>query len=128
MWRNAPILCYPDGSRPRGIIMAIPKKGSRTLTVAGVRYRWRIRRKPTYDEGAFAAHFSVAVERSDPPSLCVLRLKTNFPRPDNWLCEPGASVTPKMIAASIRDALAHGWQPAQAGSAFMHPLQTASQA
>ncbi|MFI6297620.1 hypothetical protein ACIBEJ_38915 [Nonomuraea sp. NPDC050790] len=31
--------------------MAIPKKGSRLITVDGVRYRWRIRHKPSYGQG-----------------------------------------------------------------------------
>jgi hypothetical protein len=101
--------------------MAIPKKGSRTLTVKGVRYRWRIRPKPTYCEG-LAYRFSVAVERVDPPARSVLMLAAGFPRPDNWLGHASKTVTPRMVAASIEDALAHGWQPEQAGSAFIHPL------
>lgn len=92
------------------------------MTVNGVRYRWRIRQKPTYDEGAFARGFSVAVERIEQPSHCVLLLAADFPRPDNWLNQPSKSVTPKIIAVSIEDALAHGWQPEHAGSAFKHPL------
>src|SRR5688500_18922241 len=102
--------------------MAIPKKGSRTVTVEGVRYRWRIRRKPTYSEGAFASHFSVAVERVEPRSRCVLLLASAFPRPDNWLGHASELVAPRLIAASIRDALAHGWQPEKDGSSFTHPL------
>jgi len=102
--------------------MAIPRKGSRTVTVKGVRYRWRIRGKPTYCEAAFADRFSVAVERVAPPSRCVLLLSADFPRPDNWLGHASKSVTPRMIAASIEDALAHGWQPEHARSAFTHPL------
>lgn len=92
------------------------------MTVKGVRYRWRIRRKPTYCEGAFAGGFSVAVERVDPPSRCVLLLAADFPRPDNWLGQTSKSITPGMIAASIEDALAHGWQPEHSGLAFKHPL------
>src|SRR6476659_4411758 len=103
--------------------MAIPKKGSRTVTVAGVLYRWRIRRKPTYCQGAFAGRFSVAVERVAPPSKCVLLLAADFPRPDNWLSHPSKSVTPHMIAASTEYAPAHGWQPEHGGSAFTHPLR-----
>ena len=102
--------------------MATPKKGSRTVTVKGVRYRWRIRGKPTYCEAAFADRFSVAVERVGPPSGCVLLLAADFPRPDNWLGRTSKTVTPRMIAASIEDALAHGWRPEQDGSAFTHPL------
>jgi hypothetical protein len=106
--------------------MAIPKKGSRTITVEGVRYRWRIRSQPTYDEGAFASNFSIAVERAEQPSRCVLLLAADFPRPDNWLGHPAKTITPRMIAASIKDALAQGWQPEQTGSVFTHPLHAAS--
>lgn len=104
--------------------MAIPKKGSRTVTVDGVRFRWRIRRQPTYCEGAFACHFSIVVERSEPPSRCVLLLKAAFPRPDNWLGHAAGTITPRMITASIKHALSNGWKPEQAGSAFTHPLHT----
>ena len=31
--------------------MAIPKKGSRLITVDGTGFRWRVRRKPTYCQG-----------------------------------------------------------------------------
>jgi len=102
--------------------MAIPKKGSRLLTVKGERYRWRIRHKPTYGQGIFDSGFLVAVERVAPPSRCVLLLEADFPRPDNWLGNASKPVTPQMIAVSIESALAQGWQPKLAGSAFMHPL------
>jgi hypothetical protein len=104
--------------------MAIPRKGSRIVTVHGLQYRWRIRHKPTYCEGAFASHFSVAVERVDETSRCVLLLKTQVPRPDNWLGQASVSVKPNMIAESIKGALAHGWQPENCGAAFEYPLAT----
>lgn len=107
--------------------MALPKKGTRTITVEGVRYRWLIRKQPTYCEGAFATHFSVAVERAEPPGACALLLGAGFPRPDNWLGEPSISVTPRLVAASIRAALAAGWRPERKGSAFEHPLQAGGQ-
>lgn len=103
--------------------MAIPKKGSRTVTVNGVRYRWRIRSRPTYGEAAYTGGFSVAVERAEPPLGCVLLLAAPFPRQDNWLGHASKAVTPRMIASSIEGALARGWQPEHPGSAFEHPLQ-----
>src|SRR5439155_4117490 len=113
--------CAARDCRTR-VCMAIPKKGSRIVTVDGVRYRWRIRRKPTYCQGAFASHLLVAAERVEAPSRCVLLLTARFPRPDNWLSRRSESVTPQQVAASIRDALAHGWHPDRAGSSFTHPL------
>ena len=102
--------------------MAIPQKGSRTIIVDGMRYLWRIRRKPTYCEGAFADPFSVAVQREDLPSGSVLLLATSFPRPDNWLGRAFQVVTPAMVAVSIKRALADGWRPERRGPCFKHPL------
>jgi hypothetical protein len=104
--------------------MAIPRKGSRTITLSGAAYRWRIRSKSTYEQGASASNLSIAVERVSPPSQSVLLLKADFPRPDNWLGKASNSVTPGMVEASIRSALAAGWLPDHPGSAFAHPLRT----
>lgn len=34
--------------------MALVRKGSRLITVDGVTYRWRLRGRPTYDQGRTA--------------------------------------------------------------------------
>jgi hypothetical protein len=74
--------------------MAIPKKGSRTVTVKEVRYRWRIRSKPTHNQWDYAGHFTVAVERAEQPSPCVLLSHTRFPRADILRDCTMKSVTP----------------------------------
>ncbi len=102
--------------------MALPKKGTRLLTVAGKRYRWLVRGQPTYCQGAFTSRMYVGVESVAPASRSVLVLEASFARPDNWLGEPSRAVTPRMVATSIQEALAAGWNPEAGGFPFLHPL------
>jgi len=98
--------------------MALSKKGTRRINVDGEEYRWRIRQKPTYDQGAFATPMTFAVEHSG-SAASTLIVTTTVPRPDNWLLKPSASVTPARVADAVRQALRSGWSPAQPGSPFM---------
>jgi hypothetical protein len=91
--------------------MAAPKKGSRTVTVNGVRFRWRIRRKPTYSQALSEGRFCMTVERFDPPSRYILWLAADFPRPGNWFRRASKAVTPQMIAALSRKRLPEGGSP-----------------
>jgi hypothetical protein len=97
--------------------MSIPKKGSRLITVDGVAYRWRIRRKPTYCQGNGWGPLTFAVEPAGKPSR-VLLVALPCSRPDAWLGERTVAVRPALVAAIIRTALDRGWDPRQAGSAF----------
>jgi hypothetical protein len=96
--------------------MAMRKAGSRPLVVDGQRYRWRVRRSPTYSQGAYATALTFSVEREDGSS--VLLVRTAGPRPDNWLNRPGSLVTPAVVADAIRAALGAGWRPMEPGPAF----------
>ncbi|MEU3189786.1 hypothetical protein ABZ686_03910 [Streptomyces sp. NPDC006992] len=42
--------------------MTLNKKGSRLITVDGIEYRWRIRRKPSYMQGLCWTPMTYAVE------------------------------------------------------------------
>ncbi|MEU6430197.1 hypothetical protein ABZ860_30265 [Microbispora sp. NPDC046973] len=97
--------------------MAIPRKGSRPITVDGVVYRWRIRRKPTYHQGNGWSPLTFAVQPAEEPWR-VLLVSLPFLRPDAWLGERTMSVRPALVAAVIRLALRRGWDPHQAGPAF----------
>ncbi|MEV8633776.1 hypothetical protein AB0395_19165 [Streptosporangium sp. NPDC051023] len=97
--------------------MAIPKKGSRLITVDGVTYRWRIRRKPTYCQANSWGPLTFAVESADGPGR-VLLVALPCSRPDAWLGERAMAVRPALVAGSMRMALERGWDPRQAGSAF----------
>lgn len=93
--------------------MSLPKKGSRSVEVDGVRYRWLIRRKPTYGQAIGESGLTVVVELEEPGATLVVELDVN--RPDAWI-EPGQiSVTPRDIALFVRAGLARGWTPALAG-------------
>jgi hypothetical protein len=96
--------------------MAIRKKGSRPLVVDGVRYRWRVRHRPTYLQGAFAHRLTVGVEAEG--GSCSLLVELSQAHPSNWIGDPAVPVTPREVADAIRAALAVGWQPMEPGSAF----------
>jgi hypothetical protein len=96
--------------------MAMRKIGSRALVVDGQRYRWRVRRSPTYVQGAYAAALTFSVQREDGGS--VLRVVADGPRPDNWLERPGAIITPAVVAGAIRRARACGWRAGEVGPVF----------
>ncbi|OXM59265.1 hypothetical protein [Amycolatopsis vastitatis] len=87
--------------------MTLPRKGSRLITVDGTDYRWTVRRKPTYAQG-LGATMTFAVELADQPGATLV-IDTGRPRPDNWLYPAAEPVRPAEVAASIRAALARGF-------------------
>ncbi|MER5645778.1 hypothetical protein [Streptosporangium sp. NPDC002524] len=97
--------------------MAIPKKGSRLITVNGIAYRWRIRHKPTYSQANSWGSLTYAVELAEEQGR-VLLVELPCSRPDAWFGERTMTVRPTLVAATIRRALDRGWDPSQAGSAF----------
>jgi hypothetical protein len=96
--------------------MAMRKAGSGSLVVDGQWYRWRVRRSPTYAQGAYATALTFSVQRED--GGAVLLVVANGPRPDNWLGRSGAIITPAVVAGAIRRALAAGWRAEESGPAF----------
>ncbi|WP_432926673.1 hypothetical protein ACQPZZ_36580 [Microbispora sp. CA-135349] len=96
--------------------MAIPRKGSRLITVDGVAYRWRIRRKPAYGQ-AIEGALTFAIELAEGPGR-VLLVSLPFSRPDAWVGERTMAVRPALVAAVVRMALGQGWDPCRAGRAF----------
>jgi hypothetical protein len=97
--------------------MAIPKKGTRIIEVNGRRFRWLVRRKPTYSQGNAWTHLTLAAELADTPAS-VLHVEFGFPRPDNWFRRESASVTPAVVADVIGEALSSGWRPEEPGPPF----------
>lgn len=103
--------------------MALTSKGSRSLIVDGIAYRWSVRRKPTYCQEMGWSNLSFAVETAN-GGLCTLHVITEAPRADSVAAStdelpgsPSMVVTPALVAHSIRLALQQGWQPQQRGSA-----------
>lgn len=105
--------------------MAIPKKGSRKITVDGVDYRWTIRKKPTYSQALCQGNVLAAVELYDKP-FSVLSINFPWVRYDNWFGIAEQPVTPKHIEQCIRRAIAKGWKPEINGNAFKieHELES----
>lgn len=106
--------------------MSIPRKGARTLTHGEHRYRWHVRRGPTYAQGAFQAPMTVAVERIADVPGAVLLVSLRVSRPDNWIAPHQTALRPRTIRAVIATALEAGWRPDAPGSAFVleHALVT----
>src|SRR6185369_13400802 len=98
--------------------MALPKKGTRRISVDDAEYRWAIRKKPTYCQGAFAAPMTFAIECVQAPRT-LLVVTATVPRPDNWLQKPSVCIRPAQVAQAIRKAHRAGWQPGAPGPAFM---------
>lgn len=97
--------------------MSLPRKGTRTLEVDGVRYRWLVRRKPTYGQAVGDSGLSVAVELEHPGATMVVKLDAN--RPDAWVNSSEVSVTPADVVEFIRVGLGYGWDPSADGPTFI---------
>jgi hypothetical protein len=90
--------------------MAISRKGSRQIEVAGHRLLWRIRRKATYHQSQSWSPMIIAVaSASGRGSKLILELDVS--RPDAALCPSFVSVTPADVARFVSKALSDGWQP-----------------
>jgi hypothetical protein len=81
------------------------------------RYRWYIRRKPTYGEGAYLSPMHVAIESADEPGT-VLHVNLELSRPDNWIEPHQTALSPALVAEIIQAALSRGWEPKARGSTF----------
>ncbi|MFC7648347.1 hypothetical protein ACFQX6_53805 [Streptosporangium lutulentum] len=79
----------------------MPKKGTRLITVDGIVYRWRVRHKPTYNQGNSWSPLSFAVERAEEPGG-VLVVSLPCARPDNWRGERTIALRP-ILAADASD-------------------------
>ncbi|MBQ4810269.1 hypothetical protein A7985_07330 [Pseudoalteromonas luteoviolacea] len=99
--------------------MTIPKKGSRKVVVDSVVYRWTIRNKPIYSQGAFGSDMTAAVELAE-SSGAVLSITFPWLRCDSWIGYPELPITPKDIEKCIISALQNGWQPEKKGRAFKY--------
>lgn len=97
--------------------MALVKKGSRLINVDGTTYRWRLRGRPTYDQGLVWSPLTYAVEHAATPGTTLV-VTTNQPHPSNWYGTHGSPILPAQVVHSIRTALADGWTPASPGSPF----------
>ncbi|MFI9201233.1 hypothetical protein [Streptomyces sp. NPDC053048] len=98
--------------------MALPKKGSRRIVVDGVPYRWRVRGRPTYDQGMGWSPLTYAVEKAESPGT-MLVVRTSQTHPSNWLDRQTTSVLPSHVATAIQNARTQGWIPEAPGSPYI---------
>ncbi|MBC9711679.1 hypothetical protein H9Y04_03740 [Streptomyces sp. TRM66268-LWL] len=97
--------------------MAIGRKGSRRLVVDGTAYRWRLRRRPTYDQALCGTPCTYAVQDEATPGTTLV-VTTSQPHANNWFGAPSSPVLPSDVSAAITSALAQGWHPTRPGSPF----------
>lgn len=97
--------------------MALVKKGARLISVDGTTYRWRVRGRPTYDQGLASSPLTYAVEHADSPGSTLV-VTTDRPHPGNWFGTPAAPVLPSEVAHTIRTARLSGWVLRSPGSPF----------
>ncbi|MCA9704473.1 MAG: hypothetical protein KDK70_01340, partial [Myxococcales bacterium] len=108
--------------------MSLPAKHSRPIEVDGTRYRWLVRRRPTSLQRTGRSPLVLAVARDDGQGTSMLvRLCAH---PSNTARLRGQAVTPRVVAAWIRQARQQGWQPEQSGRQFLlsdrgHAIDTA---
>ncbi|MFI6603225.1 hypothetical protein ACIBHX_43880 [Nonomuraea sp. NPDC050536] len=97
--------------------MAMPKKGSRLITVDATVFRWRVSHKPTYSQGNDWSPLTFAVERAEEPGS-VLVVSLPCARPDNWVGQRTITVRPVLVSGCIRRAVEQGWNSGQPGAPY----------
>lgn len=84
--------------------MALNKKGSRHITVDGIEYCWRIRRKPSCMQGLCWTPMTYAVETANGnESGTSLVVTSSQARPSNCVGAEAVPIRPAQVAASIRE-------------------------
>jgi hypothetical protein len=104
----------------RWITMTIPKKGRRSVRVGDTDYAWRIRKNPTYSQGAFQSSMTLAIQPCADNVRSVLVVNLKISRPDNWVSAHQTAVKPSMIRDMIARSLAGGWQPFSGTGPFLY--------
>lgn len=103
--------------------MATRRTGARSIVVDGVRYRWRIRHRATYNQSDYGnGTLNLAVQLSDDPGS-VLVLATDRPHPVDRDDRPTIAVLPSDVENWIRQALVLGWSPTTPGRTFFASLK-----
>lgn len=98
--------------------MAIPKKGTRAITVGEDQYRWLIRRKATYGQSVYGiGRIRVAIQHAETPGT-TLSIITDRKHPHDIKTKSVIPVTPSDISNWIKQALELNWKPSQKGIPF----------
>lgn len=97
--------------------MALRRKGARRIVVDGTAYRWRLRGRPTYNQGLAWTPCTFAVEHAETPRMTLV-VTTSLPHASNWVGREARPVLPSDVAHAIEHALREGWTPVAPGSPF----------
>ena len=103
--------------------MAIPKKGTRIITIDDVNYRWLIRRKATYGQTDYGiGRIHVAIEHAENPGT-KLHIYTDKGHAHDYATKTVSPVTPGDISKWIKGALSLEWSPEIKGPQFSVSIQ-----
>lgn len=97
--------------------MSLVKRGSRLITVDGVVYRWRVRKRPASARAVAATPLSFAVERAEGRGSVLIATMPDA-RPGEWVAAGSVPVVPSIVAAVIRQAIGQGWRADRPGPPF----------
>ncbi|MFK4223831.1 hypothetical protein [Streptomyces sp. NPDC019890] len=97
--------------------MALGRKRARRIVVDGTTYRWRLRRRPTYNQALCWTPCTFAVEHADAPGTTLVVI-TSQPHASNWFGRQAKPVLPCDVAHAVELALRQGWTPTAPGSPF----------
>jgi hypothetical protein len=99
-----------DDNVAEGDPMTMPRRGTRTIVVDDVRYRW----KPSPNDG----YMSIVVESCDAPGQCLIAMLryhdvqlADESRQKIKLAAPHRRLTPQIARGCILLGLARGWDP-----------------
>jgi hypothetical protein len=92
--------------------MTMPMKGSSTISLDGIVYRWKVGK---HSSSRLSASDRVIVEAADSKGAPLIVVLDIF-----WCDDP--DVIPSKVAEWIRRAIAAGWQPEKRGGSFTLPL------
>jgi hypothetical protein len=98
--------------------VALAVRGSRLITVDGTVYRWRMRRNPTYTQECLGSPLTFAVELTGARGTVLVVTVPDVSHPASLVADSSLIVRPALVAAVIRTALGHGWEPAAPGAPF----------
>jgi hypothetical protein len=99
--------------------MSLAVKGSRLITADGTVYRWRLRRRPSYNQACFETPLTFAVELAEAGGSVLAVEIPDVSHPGSLVgTRSRLVVRPALVAAVLKIALGRGWQPAVPGSPF----------
>jgi hypothetical protein len=99
--------------------MSLAVKGSRVITVDGTDYRWRLRRRPSYNQACFETPLTFAVEVAGAGGSVLAVEIPDASHPGSLVgTRSRLVVRPALVAAVLKIALGRGWQSAVPGSPF----------